>query len=84
MAEVWEKGKPNHAGKSGEKYLQGDDARSVLRNCIIRQPICCALLNKKSKRKKKFKALHLRELDDSRDLDRVPLRLSCVCHSNLE
>lgn len=72
MAEVWEKGKPNHAGKSREKYLQGDDARAVLCNCLIRQPICCALLNKK----KNTLLEGTRQLH--RDLDCVPLHLSRV------
>lgn len=48
MAKIWEEGKPNHVGKSSKEYLQGDNVRCVLCNCLIRKSIFCALLNKKA------------------------------------
>lgn len=44
LAEPWEEGKPNHAGKAREEDLQGADVASFLCNFFIGHSIGHALL----------------------------------------
>lgn len=46
LAEPWEEGKPNHAGKTREEDLQGADVAAFLCNFVIGHSIGHALLRK--------------------------------------